>query len=430
MSKYQTAASILSFRTVILTFYLRSFLLAQLYLNSLAGKRSPKAIRSALNALSSGFEKYESAYDDAMKRIHGQLPDQIEMAIQVLSWITCAKRPLTTTELRTALAVEVGEPEFDPDNLPDLTDMISVCTGLVTVDEQSDIIRLAHYTTQEYFERTQATWFPRAHHDIGRICVAYLSLVIFNAEPRLIKSALEIYREFARDPRSQIHISRLLPEYPLFLYAGDFWCHHVNARLHDDDLEAGHNHTIEFLSDISQIYCRTRVLLWLDSPSFARDSHNPENYYFFGNDRYPISSSRLATGLHLAFWFVMPHIVQKMISLGWPVDAKDVWGRTPLFWAVYFDLADIVSLLLEHGADPCMRDQDGNTPLLQSASTVSVNSITIARLLLEKVTKRQLKGTREYENTRPCAVQLTTIRQHWSSRFLLMSRARATSSKS
>jgi ankyrin repeat protein len=92
----------------------------------------------------------------------------------------------------------------------------------------------------------------------------------------------------------------------------------------------------------------------------------------------------------------MPHIVQKMISLGWPVDAKDVWGRTPLFWAVYFDLSDIVSLLLEHGADPYMRDQDGNTPLLQSASTVSVNSITIARLLLEKVTKRQLKGTREY----------------------------------
>jgi hypothetical protein len=100
----------------------------------------------------------------------------------------------------------------------------------VTVDEQSDIIRPAHYTTQEYLERTQATWFPRAHHDIGRICVAYLSLVIFKAEPRLIESALEIYREFARDPRSQIHISRLLPEYPLFLYAGDFWCHHVNAR--------------------------------------------------------------------------------------------------------------------------------------------------------------------------------------------------------
>jgi hypothetical protein len=196
------------------------------------------------------------------------------MAIQVLSWITCAERPLTTTELRTALAVEVGEPEFDRDNLPDLTDMISVCTGLVTVDEQSDIIRLAHYTTQEYFERTQATWFPRAHHDIGRICVAYLLLVVFKAEPWLIEKALEISLDCARDPRSQIHISRLLPEYPLFLYAGDFWCQHVNARLHDDDLEAGHNHTIEFLSGISQIYCRTRVLLWLDSPSFARDSHH------------------------------------------------------------------------------------------------------------------------------------------------------------
>ena len=38
--------------------------------------------------------------------------------------------------------------------------MVSVCAGLVTVDEESDIIRLVHYTTQEFFERTQNIWFP------------------------------------------------------------------------------------------------------------------------------------------------------------------------------------------------------------------------------------------------------------------------------
>jgi hypothetical protein len=30
----------------------------------------------------------------------------------------CAKRPLAATELQHALAVEVGEPELDNDNLP------------------------------------------------------------------------------------------------------------------------------------------------------------------------------------------------------------------------------------------------------------------------------------------------------------------------
>lgn len=70
------------------------------------------------------------------------------MAMQVLAGITYAKRPLTTIELQAALAVEIGEPEFDPETMPDLADMVSVCAGLVTVDEESDIIRLVHYTTQ------------------------------------------------------------------------------------------------------------------------------------------------------------------------------------------------------------------------------------------------------------------------------------------
>jgi hypothetical protein len=38
-------------------------------------------------------------------------------------------------------------------------DMVSVCAGLVTVDEESNIIRLAHYTTQEYFNQTREKWF-------------------------------------------------------------------------------------------------------------------------------------------------------------------------------------------------------------------------------------------------------------------------------
>ena len=114
-----------------------------------------------------------------MLRIEGQLADQKELAEQVLSWITCAKRPLTTSELQHALAVEVGEPELDTNNIPDIEDMVSVCAGLVTIDEESGIIRLVHYTTQEYFERTQKEWFLNAEAEITTICVTYLSFGVF-----------------------------------------------------------------------------------------------------------------------------------------------------------------------------------------------------------------------------------------------------------
>jgi hypothetical protein len=92
-----------------------------------------------------------------MARIQGQQQGHQRLAKRILSWITCAKRPLTTLELQHALAVERGDSEFDKENLPEIEDIVSVCAGLVTVDEESDIIRLVHYTIQEYL-RAHMSW--------------------------------------------------------------------------------------------------------------------------------------------------------------------------------------------------------------------------------------------------------------------------------
>jgi len=124
---------------------------------------------------------YDHAYKEAMERIGGQIPDSQELAKQVLSWITCATRPLTALELRHALAVEINGSKLDGENLPEIEDMVSVCAGLVTVDEESSIIRLVHYTTQEYFERTWKDWFPNAQTDIAITCITYLSFDAFEA---------------------------------------------------------------------------------------------------------------------------------------------------------------------------------------------------------------------------------------------------------
>jgi hypothetical protein len=142
---------------------------------------APRAIRTALKTMPTGSNAYDHAYKDAMERIEGQLDDQEQLAKQVLSWITCAVRPLTTIELQHALAVDPGDTEFGEDNLVEVENIISVCAGLVTVDEESKIIRLVHYTTQEYFERTQNHWFPSAEIDITTICVSYLSFGVFES---------------------------------------------------------------------------------------------------------------------------------------------------------------------------------------------------------------------------------------------------------
>lgn len=138
------------------------FLLAQLHMDSLTDKTSPKAIRKALERLPMGFGALDIAYDQAMKRIGDQKPGFKDLAQRALSWITYACRLLTVTELRHALAIEVGESEFDEENLDDIKDILSVCRGLVIIDPETGVVRLVHYTTQEYFKKTGSRHFPKA----------------------------------------------------------------------------------------------------------------------------------------------------------------------------------------------------------------------------------------------------------------------------
>src|ERR1700760_3640296 len=136
------------------------FLLARLRVESLIDKNTKKEVKLALNQFSKGstsskwLEKaYDEAYNDTIRRIEAQLPGRSALAKRAISWISYAKRPLTTGELCHALAVELGEDNLDKDNIPSIEDIVSACAGLVIIDQESNIIRLVHYTAQEYFER-------------------------------------------------------------------------------------------------------------------------------------------------------------------------------------------------------------------------------------------------------------------------------------
>lgn len=174
-----------------------------------------------------------------MIRIEGQLLDQKDLAWQVLSWITCAKRPLTMVELQHALAIELGESSLDEDNLPQIEDMVSVCAGLVTVDEESEIIRLVHYTTQEYFERTKDTWFPNLEAEITKVCVTYLSFDTFKT------GVCQNDKEFEERQQSN----------KLYNYASFNWGHH--AREAYTSIPEVHS----FLETNAQLKASIQVLL-------------------------------------------------------------------------------------------------------------------------------------------------------------------------
>jgi hypothetical protein len=85
----------------------------------------------------------DDIYNQAMERIEGQLKADRELAERVLSWITYARRPLTVEELQHALAVSPEMVNMDPTALIFNWKLTSVCAGLVVIDEEQRIIRLA-----------------------------------------------------------------------------------------------------------------------------------------------------------------------------------------------------------------------------------------------------------------------------------------------
>ncbi|KAJ6602411.1 ankyrin repeat domain-containing protein [Mycena vulgaris] len=148
------------------------FLLAKLHIESLSAKRTMKGVLEALKILPGTLN---GSYDDAMKRIEKQNEDDRKIAHSTLTWVANAKRPLKAVELQTALAIEPDKKSLDKNNVLDIKFILPVCAGLVILDEQLSVVRLVHYTTQEYLDHIQPQQFPNAQTEITRSLLTFLA---------------------------------------------------------------------------------------------------------------------------------------------------------------------------------------------------------------------------------------------------------------
>jgi hypothetical protein len=280
-----------------------------------------------------------------MERIDRQKSGFRLLAMKVLSWITYAKRPLTTLELQHALAVNIGDYELDEENLREINDMVSVCAGLVTIDEGTRVIRLVHYTTQEYFEWTQGKWFPNAETDITTICVTYLSFHVF--ESGFCQSDTEF--------EERLWLNQL------YDYAAHNWGKHARESL------TLCQQAICFLESEPKIEAASQALLAV--------KRYPEHSTYSQN--FP----RQMTGLHLAAYFGLKEAIA-LLENGHDLNSKDSDGQTPLSWAAQNGHEAVVRLLLEKSAELETKDNHyGQTPLSWAARN---GHEAVVALLLEK----------------------------------------------
>lgn len=310
------------------------FLLAQLHMDSLTDKTTPKAIKKALEKLPMGSDALDLAYDQAMQRIQDQKPGFRTLAERALSWITYAYRLLTVTELCHALAIEVGETEFDEENLDDIEGILLVCCGLVMVDPETETVRLAHYTTQDYFKKFGYLHFPSAREDITVSCLTYLLFDRFG-EGWVSHDTGTTGGDFAQDAHAIVEAR--LQEHPPLLYAAQFWARHAEECNTNFDDRVG-KLLIEFITNDNKVSSAAQTILHSEGGK----------WHWWQFVLYCVTtSSAPVSGIHLATYANFAKMISHLLQAGlFAADVKDQIGRTPLIWAAKEGHEAIVKLLV------------------------------------------------------------------------------------
>jgi ankyrin repeat protein len=207
--------------------------------------------------------------------------------------------------------------KLDEDNIPQVDDIVSFCAGLVTVDEESNIIRLVHYTTQEYLERKKSDWFPNAESSIAQTCIVYLSFTI--------------YREcclYCPKPED-------LPFHDFYKYASLYWGDH--ARIIGRKLNKV---VLKFLMSGTKASNACFAM-------FQRLRLRPpyiDSQWEYDYDHLSMS------GLHLAVHFVLDEAINLLLKNGCDINGVKGAIVTPLLLAIHIGHIGIAEMLLDNGA--------------------------------------------------------------------------------
>lgn len=322
------------------------FLQARFHIDQICQKTTVRQILTELenlkdlgSAISTEGRPLDPTYDRVMDTIRKQPKSCTDLALRILSWLVKARRTLTVEELREVVSVEPGQYELDKWSLPDRTTLLDVCAGLVTIDENSNTIRLAHYTVQEYLLRNRI--LPEnADLIVATACTTYLSFDIFAQDDCAFDDIVE--------------------SHPFLKYAAGHLLVHLKACDHA---------------------LTTDILLAFFEKSSSRSLHSClerlDLMYDYAHDTF---YTQLELPLHAASGIGHYEAVRLLLENGHDPSELDEYKRTALHVTASQGYKEVVRLLLEEGVDTSIRDDEGMTAL-HAATTKGHKEVV--QLLLE-----------------------------------------------
>ncbi|KAH6901145.1 hypothetical protein BKA70DRAFT_710785 [Coprinopsis sp. MPI-PUGE-AT-0042] len=352
--------------------------------------------RQELNETLEGFpEKIADVYNQTWDRIISQSDGKVALATKALVWVLYATRSLTVEELRHAITSSSDTYDFEKGRLVSIETIVGVCCGLLTIEQETGIARLVHYSAQAVLQALIVRSTPNPHGLLAAVCIARLRDCGFQ------RSALA----------SAEDLDEVLKTTTLLEYSYHAWSVHGRDSIQDppsksrllDFVQACHAFPILPWGPMSfDLFGPLHVIAAFDLPlSMA----SPDQ---LRNPNHPSHKERL-TPLHLACIRNSRLAVKELLSL--PrilVNAPDKDAFTPLIWASRASNPgddSIVNLLLSHPKIKVNQaDQAGRVALHWAAE---LDRVSIVKRLLAhpkiKVNQADANGTTPFMTACSCA---------------------------
>lgn len=172
------------------------FRLADLLLDFVFAGKTSRSIRKALTQLPNGLEE---TYETILKRTTSQNWRHVNEIKRSLQWLAMSFTPLTPAMLVEAAAIDPGDLSFDPEACMDETELMSMLSSLVLVDQSQTppLVSLAHQTVLEYLQSQSILQSDMAQYHINaRITHQYLAetSIQYLSFPTSVKSLMQAAR--------------------------------------------------------------------------------------------------------------------------------------------------------------------------------------------------------------------------------------------
>ena len=300
-------------------------------------------VKAALSNLSANLGQ---AFEKTIQRIENEAQNRRQVAMQALSWVSHARRPLKADELCHAMATHIGDTVLDQDNLLPPRMIIESCFGLVVLDDEGLTFKLVHYTLQDYLKSRQPQSYLKEETYITQVLITYL----------LFDEATDSTSRERSIEHQDLDADDVLPMQASFLeYAAANWGHH--AKLSQPN-------------EINEL----ALLFLTNAPKLTRATQSLAQYLAHGSGhvwhREPSDSSYRfrKTGLHVTAGFGLVELLSLLLDRGIDINARDSDKNTALHDAVVYRHPDALKLLLKRGAKVNVRNIDDNTPLYLAVS--------------------------------------------------------------